>query len=84
MAKQVAGQIDIFAAIDEAENGPPPCPHAPNVKSGYGFALEHDPRSEYYLEWVHADPACRRSKFPGRKEPKCLHLLSSPRSSKAN
>lgn len=75
--KQVPGQIDLFDVIDEAENGPPPCPHFPSVKTGRGWGLEMDPKSEYYLEWVHADPACRRSKFPGKKEPKCLHLLKS-------
>lgn len=72
-SKQVAGQVDLFEAIDEAENGPPPCPHMPQ----HGFALERDPKSEYYLEWVHSNPACRRSKFPGRKEVKCLTQESS-------
>lgn len=64
MAKQVPGQIDIFAAIDEAENGPPPC-GCLGVK---GFALERNPKSDYFDEWVHADANCRRSMHPGRKQ----------------
>jgi hypothetical protein len=61
--KQSPGQIDIFAVLDEAENGPPACQHVAR-----GFALDADPKSDYYMEWVHSDPACRRSKFPGRKQ----------------
>ena len=66
MPKQVDGQIDIFAVL-EGKDGPPPCPHIPNSKQGHGYALEYDKTSEYYNEWVHADPNCRRSTFPGRK-----------------
>lgn len=61
--KQVPGQIDIFEAIDEEENGPPPC-RCLGVK---GWALETNPKSDYFDEWVHADKECRRSNFPGRK-----------------
>lgn len=72
--KQVAGQTDIFSHIDEAENGPPPCSHA----SANGFSFDVDPKSPYYLEWVHGDLKCRRSKFPGRKYPECLKYPSRP------
>lgn len=57
---------DLLDLLDEAEHGPPPCPHrfSVSVKNG-GWVHETDSASPYYLEWVHGDPACRRSAIPG-------------------
>jgi hypothetical protein len=57
--------------LEEQEHGPLPCPHRFAVaKLGHGWAHESDPDSPYFEEWVHGDPACRRSAFPGRyKQP---------------
>lgn len=63
---------DLFDLLDEQENGPKPCPHVYSVGAHgkYGWTHESDPKSDYYLEWVHADPACRRSAIPGHyKQP---------------
>jgi hypothetical protein len=57
---------DLFDLLDEIENGPSPCPHL--VTKTTGWAHERDPRSDYFLEWVHADPNCRRSALPGHSK----------------
>ena len=56
---------DLLDLLQEIEEGPLPCTHPVGVKNG-GFAMENDPTSDYYREWVHADPACRRSAHPGK------------------
>lgn len=63
-----ADEPDLLDLIEEAEHGPPACPHAVMMKTG-GFVQEWDEDSPYYAEWVHAHPNCRRSKFPGCKQP---------------
>lgn len=60
---------DLLDVIAEIEHGPLPCPHNVGVRSGSGWSQELDPSSPYYAEWVHSDPNCRRSKFPGHKQP---------------
>lgn len=58
---------DLFDLLDEVENGPPACPHVYSAgKNGHGWTHEQDPASSYFLEWVHSDPACRRSAHPGK------------------
>lgn len=58
---------NLLDVLDEIENGPPPCPHVAGVgKNGYGWEHERSPESPYFKEWVHADPACRRSALPGQ------------------
>lgn len=60
-------QMDLLALLQE-QTGPRPCPHANvGMKTG-GWTLEHNKRSPYYREWVHANPRCRRSRFPGMKQ----------------
>ena len=55
--------------IAEQEHGPLPCPHRFSAgKHGHAWVLETDPRSAYYMEWVHSDPNCRRSAFPGKNK----------------
>lgn len=62
---------DLFDLLDEQENGPKPCPHRFTAgKFGSAWVHETNPHSDYYLEWVHADPRCRRSAVPGKtKQP---------------
>lgn len=62
---------DLFDLLDEIEHGPPACPHVSAVgKNGAGWTHETTPGSPYFLEWVHGDPACRRSAHPGaHKQP---------------
>lgn len=57
--------MDLLDLLDEMENGPAACTHAVGVKNG-GFVMENNPDSAYHREWVHADPACRRSTHPGK------------------
>lgn len=59
---------DLLDMLAEQETGPPACPHAVTMKTG-GFSQELDETSPYHAEWVHAHPNCRRSKFPGTKQP---------------
>ncbi len=58
-------EANLLDLLDEIEHGPPPCPHSVTMNNG-GWTHERDPNSAYYLEWVHGDPNCRRSKFPGK------------------
>ena len=62
---------DLFDLLDEIEHGPPACPHAYSAgKDGTGWTHERSPDSPYFMEWVHSDPACRRSVRPGHhKQP---------------
>lgn len=62
---------DLLMLLEEQEHGPPACPHRFSAgKYGSAWAHERDPASPYYEEWVHADPRCRRSAFPGQyKQP---------------
>lgn len=61
---------DLFDILDEIENGPLPCPHRYGVRMETGgWSHETDPHSPYFEEWVHGDPNCRRSAFPGEKQP---------------
>lgn len=61
---------DLLTLLEEQEHGPPACPHvfAVGVRSGYAWAHEDDSASDYYEEWVHSDPTCRRSAFPGKNK----------------
>jgi hypothetical protein len=57
---------DLFDLLDEIEHGPSACPHVYAVgKNGSGWVVETAPDSPYFREWVHSDPACRRSAVPG-------------------
>lgn len=58
---------DLLTLLAEQESGPRPCPHRFSAgKRGFGWAHETDPASPYFEEWVHNDPACKRSAFPGK------------------
>ena len=59
---------DLLTLLAEQEHGPPSCTHRFIVgsKSRYAWVCETDPASPYHREWVHSDPACRRSSFPGK------------------
>jgi hypothetical protein len=58
---------DLLTLLAEQESGPRACPHvfSVGVRSGHAWVHEDDPASDYYEEWVHSDPRCRRSAFPG-------------------
>lgn len=60
--------MDLLDLIDEAENGPLPCRHNVTMTNG-GWVQELDPKSDFYAEWVHGRADCRRSRFPGHKQP---------------
>lgn len=62
---------DLLTLLEEQDAGPPACPHASSVgvRSGHAWAHEDDPASDYYEEWVHSDPRCRKPAIPGRKQP---------------
>lgn len=59
---------DLLTLLAEQESGPRPCPHAFSVGAAkkWGWVYETDPNSDYYLEYVHSHPGCRRSAFPGK------------------
>lgn len=61
---------DLLDLLAEQESGPRPCPHRFSVgpRSGSSWVWENDPSSPYYTEWVHSDPRCRRSSFPGKSK----------------
>lgn len=57
---------DLLDLLMEQEVGPLPCPHIVSVgKDGTGWTHERNPKSAYYLEWVHSATYCRRSALPG-------------------
>lgn len=61
--------MDLLDLLDEQEHGPSPCPHRFSAgKRGHAWVHEDDSASPYFQEWVHADPACRRSAFPGQHQ----------------
>ena len=60
-----ADEPDLLDMIEEIEKGPLPCPHMVTMANG-GWSHQRDPKKPYYLEWVHANPRCMRSKFPGK------------------
>lgn len=72
-------QLDLLALLKEQAEGPLACPHVFRVgpnRDGYGWVHDLDPTSDYYLEWVHSDPRCRRSALPGKhKQPTPEHPL---------
>lgn len=61
--------MDLLDLLAEQENGPLACPHRFSAgKHGYAWEHEADPNSPYFEEWVHSDPRCRRSAFPGKNK----------------
>lgn len=63
--------MDLLELLEEQEHGPLPCPHRfVSAKRGAAYRHDTDPESPYFEEWVHADPSCLRSSFPGQyKDP---------------
>lgn len=65
--QQPDDEPDLFDLLEEQERGPLPCPHVGGVgRGGSGWTHQRDPKKPYFLEWVHSDPRCRRSAFPGK------------------
>lgn len=62
---------DLLTLLEEQATGPLPCPHRFSAgKHGSAWVHEDNPDSPYFEEWVHSQPGCRRSAFPGKyKQP---------------
>lgn len=56
--------MDLLDLLDEAENGPKPCPHVFKVgtkgSDRPGWTEDRNPKSPFFGMWVDVNPDCRR------------------------